>query len=150
MAVRNLVKKAFGMGRVTCLICSGVTAVGIVGYGSAERVEAGAVFHVACTVADTVDKARGQAICDEFIAALKAHTEFTSAADAPAPLTVGPGIEVRMTKASDTMLEFEPTWIDAAGNRTALPVAGIMSADVDLNPTIRQRLYRNLIANRPK
>ena len=137
------------MGRLGRLMCGGVVAVGMVGSGSGGRVAAEEVFQLACVLSDTVDTSRGAAVCDEFLAAVRSQPEYAAAAVVSGPLTRGPGIEVRVDRASDIVLELTPTWLDRDGRRIPEAALGIASADRKLSAARRSDLYLRLLGNRP-
>jgi hypothetical protein len=107
-------------------------------------------LHFACAAAGQVDPARAAEICAEFLEVLKDQSGFTPLPTDEVPLTKGPGLEILVTKASDSMLELEPTWTDAAGGRTSQTASGTRSMDTNLTDTRRHSLYLRLLANSPK
>jgi hypothetical protein len=110
---------------------------------------AGRELHFACHGQGQVDPARAAAICTEFAEVMRGQSDLTILATEDAPLTTGPGLEIRVNKASDTMLELEPTWIDRYGTRTTLPASGRNAMDIVLTETMRRALYLNILAARP-
>jgi hypothetical protein len=106
-------------------------------------------LHFACAAAGQVDPARAAEICAEFLAVLKDSSGFTPRSTDDVPLTKGPGLEILVTKASDSMLELEPTWTDSAGSRMTRTASGIRTMDTNLTDTLRRSLYLRLLANSP-
>lgn len=117
---------------------------------SGARGETGEVFHIACAVAKTADQTRATAICDEFIATAKAQVGMSELIDLPAPLTVGPGLEILVDRVGDSQLLVTPTWVDAEGRRKTQPSVGIRMMDRDLTENRRRDFYLNLLANTPR
>jgi hypothetical protein len=149
-SLRNLVEKVFSMGRLGRLVCGSLVTVGMVVSFSGARGETGQGFHIACTVAETSDKARATAICEEFIAVAKAQPDLAVTSDLPAPLAVGPGLEVRVDKVNDTQLQLTPTWIGAEGQRATQPSVGVRMMDKNLTENRRRDLYLRLLSDFPK
>jgi hypothetical protein len=102
-----------------------------------------------CAAGGQVDAARAAAICAEFVAVLKDQSGFTLRSQKAGPLSAGPGLEIVVTKASDSLLELEPTWVDPAGNRTTLATSGVRAMDTNLTEARRRNLYLNVLANPP-
>jgi hypothetical protein len=106
-------------------------------------------LHFACAAGGQVDAALAAAICAEFLEVLKDQSGFTLRSQTAGPLSAGPGLEIVVTKASDSMLELEPTWVDPAGNRTTLATSGVRAMDTNLTEARRRNLYLNVLANPP-
>lgn len=150
ISLRNVVEKVFSMGRLGRLFCGSLVAVGMVVSFSGARGETARAFHIACTVAETSDKARATAICKEFIAIAMTQPDLAVTSDLPAPLAVGPGLEVRVDRVSDTQLQLTPTWVDAEGQRETQPSVGLRMMDKALTENRRRDVYLKLLSEFPK
>lgn len=107
-------------------------------------------LYFACMGAGQVDAARATAICAEFVEVLKDHSGLALLGVQEAPLKTGPGLEILVNKASDTMLELAPTWIDKAGDRTTLQTSAVSAMDINLSERMRRNLYLRILASPPK
>lgn len=137
------------MGRAGSVLGVGLL-VGVIVSMTGAGAKAGQVFHVACTIGDSVDKTRAAAICEEFLAAAQDLPDLSVISDLPAPLTVGPGLEIIVERANDTILEVTPTWLDAQGKRATHPPVGLRIVDRSLSYALRREFFVRLIANQPK
>ena len=103
-------------------------------------------FFAACAAADPVDKAMAATICAEFLAVLQDQPGLSVQPEQPVPLSMGPGLEIVVERATEVGLEVTPTWVDAQGNRSTLPVAGTRIPDATLNSALLRRFFERLLA----
>lgn len=137
------------MGRAGSVLGVGLL-VGVIVSMTGAGAKAGQVFHVACTIGDSVDKTRAAAICEEFLATAQDLPDLSVISDLPAPLTVGPGLEVRVDGVGDGHLDLTPTWVDAQGQRTPQTSVGLRITDRAMNEDRRRDFYIRLLAKTPK
>jgi hypothetical protein len=103
-----------------------------------------------CTAAPQVDVALATDICADLVDALQSQPDLAGFARQDPPLTNGPGLEIEITRATDTRLEVIPTWIDHDGQRSTLPTAGLATMDTTLSKKKRQDFLLKLFADLPK
>lgn len=137
------------MGRAGSVLGVGLL-VGVIVSMTGAGAKAGQVFHVACTIGDSVDKTRAAAICEEFLATAQDLPDLSVISDLPAPLTVGPGLEVRVDGVGDGHLDLTPTWVDAQGQRKPQTSVGLRITDRAMNEDRRRDFYLRLLAKTPK
>lgn len=102
---------------------------------------------LSCTGSAQIDPARVAEICADFLQAVRNQPNLSGAELQDAPLPGGPGLEVDITHATATTLEIVPTWIDAAGQRTARPSVGMRMMDTTVTSSRRQSFFLRLIAD---
>lgn len=126
----------------------GVTAV------SASTASGDAVtdtsLHVSCISTAQVEAARLSDICADFLDFLQTQPGYEVLSSDGTGVGAGPGLEIDVIRATDTQLELVPTWIDNSGNRTSLPSAGIVVADIAMTQTMRRDLFQRVLTNPPK
>lgn len=111
----------------------------------------GRVLHFACAAAAGVDAARVSAICAEVLDLLKAQPDLqVVVSDGNAAETGAPGLELSVTRATDTQLELTPTWIDAAGQRKSLPSTGFVVMDTSMTAEMRRNLFQKILSSLPQ
>lgn len=133
-------------------LCIGTTLL-MVGFmtsaASGEQVQTGQFF-AACAAADQVDKTKAATICADFLSALQDQPGLSLQPEQAVPLSVGPGLEIFVERATDIGLEVTPTWVDAQGNRATQPSVGLRISDAIVTNTIRRDFFARLIAKAPK
>ena len=107
-------------------------------------------LHFACTTSTGVDPARLSDICAGFLDALGSQPGYRVLGSTQGPLAGGPGLEIDVIRATATQLELVPTLVDAAGNRTTLPSAGIVVMDTAMTEPLRRKLFLDLLSQLPK
>jgi hypothetical protein len=136
-----------GRGHCFGLMVLGVLALSATGSGG-EGLPKGE-FQLACTAAAAIDLARATTVCTELADMLRDRSGLSLKTDVPAPIAFGPGLEIVVTAASDTMVEVVPTWVDASGNRTTTLPRGLTVADTTLTATMRKTLYQGVLSGFP-
>lgn len=153
MGLTRMVRKGTGMwcaiyrsGRVLALV--GVMAVS----GSMASGESGSetTLHFACLTSAQVDEDRLSDICTDFRDLLQAQPGLRVLDPNESGRADAPGLEIDVTRATDTQLELVPTWIAKSGERTTLPSAGLVIADTAMTKTMRRNLFLQVLASSPK
>lgn len=132
-----------GIGLVVLVV--GLTTSG----ASAEDVPKNEFF-VACAAAERVDQAVAATVCAEFMAAFQDQPGLSVHSSQPAPLSVGPGLEIMVERATDTGLEVTPTWVDAQGTRATQPTVGVRISDARMTQALRRDFFLRLLAEYSK
>jgi hypothetical protein len=135
------------MGFIRALVILGVLAVSATGAGS-EQGGHGAL-HFACGAPTGVDPARVANICAEFLAILNTQPGTKVIESSDPGVVAAPGLEIQVTRASDTQIEIVPSWIDRNGRRNTLPSSGFVITDTTMTETMRRDLFLQVLANRP-
>jgi hypothetical protein len=104
----------------------------------------------ACGATPQVAPERAAEVCADFLDAVQRQPDLATAVLQDAPLSGGPGLEIEITRATDTRLEVVPTWIDRTGQRAVMPSAGLLTMDTTLTKTKRQAFFVKLIADLPR
>ena len=103
----------------------------------------------ACVTSANIDPARLSDICSGFLDVLGSEPGFRLLGSQGTSLAHGPGLEVDVIRATDTQLELVATWIDASGQRTAMPSSGLVIMDTTMTQTMRRDFFRQILANPP-
>ena len=126
----------------------GVVTLTATGAGG-EQVSEGAL-HFSCGASEGVDPARVAVICDEFRDILKAQPGVEVVTPSDGLAADVPGLEISVTRATDTQLELVPTWIDGTGQRRTMPSTGFVIMDTAMTQAMRRDLFLQVLANPPK
>lgn len=132
---------------VRVLAVLGVVAVSATSAGS-EQVGDGAL-HFTCSAPAGVDPARVAVICAEFREILKTQPGIRVIEPSDPGAAVVPGLEISVTRATDTQLEVVPTWIDGNGLRSTMPSSGLVIMDTAMTETSRRNLFLQVLAKPP-
>ncbi len=116
---------------------------------SAEAVSQIAL-HFSCASSAAVDAARLSDICADFLDVLKSQPGYTVLASDGTSPAAAPGLEIDVTRATDTQLEIVPTWVGQSGDRTTLPSTGTVVVDTAMTHTMRRDLFLRVLASSPK
>ena len=110
----------------------------------------GTPFYVACTASEQVDPGSAAQICAEFIAVAREEPGLLIQPEQTAPLTAGPGLEIRVERATDIGLEVTPTRVDSRGTRMSQPSVGVRISDARMTEDLRRDFFRSLLADSQK
>lgn len=127
-----------------------VLTVGLMASAASSDQARSGQFFAACAAADPVDKAMAATICAEFLAVLQDQPGLSVQPEQPVPLSMGPGLEIVVERATEVGLEVTPTWVDAQGNRATQPSVGVRISDARMSEPMRRDFFARLIANFPK
>jgi hypothetical protein len=131
------------------LLVLGVIAVSFGSTVSGEAVSETAL-HFSCAGSAGVDAARVADICADFLDVLQSEPGYRVLDANDSSPAAGPGLEIDVTRATDTQLEIVPTWISRSGDRTSLASTGIVVVDTAMTKTLRRDLFLRVLTNPPK
>lgn len=98
-----------------------------------------------CTADARVEPAQREAICAGFLAVLmQSYPKVTFGRD-----TGGPGVELRILRASASGAALQLVWTDAAGRVTEGREAGLSVMDRTMTAPMLDRLCRRVLAETP-
>jgi hypothetical protein len=135
------------IGYVRALAVLGVMMVSATGAGG-EQVGDGAL-HFACSAPAGVEPDRVADICAEFLEILKLQPGIQLIEPSNPGASGTRGLEISVTRATDTQLEIVPTWISENGLRRSLPSTGFVIMDTTMTETMRRDLFLQVLANPP-
>jgi hypothetical protein len=127
-----------------------VLGVVVVSASSAGSEQVGAdTLHFACGAPAGVDPARVAEICAEFLEILKTQPGIRLIEPSDPGAAAAPGLEISVTRATDTQLEIVPSWINENGQRHTLPSTGFVIMDTSMTETMRRNLFLQVLSNPP-
>lgn len=142
------VGKGAGMWHAICQTGQKLAVAGVMvvsGSMASGKAASETALHFSCASSAGVDAALLSEICADFRDLLKAQPGYRVLdTDGDAP-----GLEIDVTRATETQLEVVPTWIAASGVRTTLPSTGTVVVDTSLTQTMRRDLFLRVLATPP-